>query len=78
MVHVPPLPACANFDRVGKGGKHVAHQSKLGAAFARLQGCESFRFIVPDMSKIEDLRRPETPKIEEIHILYADWPNARP
>jgi hypothetical protein len=28
-------------------------------------------FTVPDMSQIKDLRPPETPKVEKIHILLG-------
>jgi len=31
------------------------------------------RFTVPDMSQINDLDRPKTPKIEKIHILYEPF-----
>jgi hypothetical protein len=48
----------------------VGGVGRLTAIQDTLRACLS-HFTVPDMSQIKDLRLPETPKVEKIHILFG-------
>jgi hypothetical protein len=61
----------ARIDGLGSG-RATAHCTAAAPSLnSSYEPVNLYHFTVPDMSQIKDLRPPETPKIEKIHILYG-------